>query len=484
MEPTNELWEMRNFYNAVTNISSKWHLELRRKFSLHPAVERMLKYKPADPAKLVLEWPHISETDTMRLAYTRSPADGENNRQLVTSIGKYLSRHWPSVSDHLRRDAQALYTPDTMYFVHTLPEIIMGVELGPHSCMCSASGGLEFTSKHHNQMLAWIADNVQPEPPWNSHPYNAYAPDLGWHMALRKDNTGKIMARAMCNKKMFVRTYRRGNDMDAYSHTDEVLAAWLQEQGYTHKNSWPDGTKLRCEDLQCPYIDGDTQKISHLEGDIYAVDTHGDHDATNTNGYAESRNSNDDDDGEDYRECEECGDNNPVSDVYYVGRAEDKCVCENCRDNNFIGVRGARSRGRGWFEYYIRNDDACSVANRDYYIDPCWLPEGIVAVQSDNAPFAEVDDTICIDGDCWLVNSDNIVALHVPNPDNEDDYAHENNTWTCATTGYIYHDNTQAVVIDGNTYHPDDVPKTTITPKPRTKVVRDAMTFPLNEATQ
>lgn len=64
--------------------SRDWHLKLQEKFKLHPVVKTLLKqHRPADWQQLLLEWPHISETDQSRLAYTRDEKHGEADRQTI-----------------------------------------------------------------------------------------------------------------------------------------------------------------------------------------------------------------------------------------------------------------------------------------------------------------------------------------------------------------------------------------------------------------
>ena len=88
-----------------------WHRDLQERFSLHPAVVKALNsgLVPDDWKLLTLEWPHVSETDESRLAYTRDERGGLENRQVITAVGKYLRRHFPSASDHAIRDLVALY---------------------------------------------------------------------------------------------------------------------------------------------------------------------------------------------------------------------------------------------------------------------------------------------------------------------------------------------------------------------------------------
>ena len=85
--------------------SRDWHFKLSSKFELHPVVKTLLKqHRPADWQQLLLEWPHVSETDQSRLAYTRDEKHGEADRQTITTIGKYVKRHWPHLKDNFLDD--------------------------------------------------------------------------------------------------------------------------------------------------------------------------------------------------------------------------------------------------------------------------------------------------------------------------------------------------------------------------------------------
>jgi hypothetical protein len=78
-----------------------WFHREKRSAPMHPAIrEAVYQAPPADWHLLVLEWPHGSDSDPSRIAYTRSDAHGEADRQTVTSVGKYLARHFPTMPDH------------------------------------------------------------------------------------------------------------------------------------------------------------------------------------------------------------------------------------------------------------------------------------------------------------------------------------------------------------------------------------------------
>ena len=156
-----------------------WYLELTDKFDMHPAI--MDAYGLAMPhnwQQLLLEWPHISETDNTRLAYTRDERAGEADRQTVTTIGKYLTRHFSRMDDHKVRDLAALYgSTAECKFVHTMAEMLFHLKRGPSSCM---TGDREYRCEDETLR----------------HPYEVYDPSLGWHMAVRIEH-GRTVGRAL-----------------------------------------------------------------------------------------------------------------------------------------------------------------------------------------------------------------------------------------------------------------------------------------------
>jgi hypothetical protein len=453
----------------------RWHYVMQQTFRLHPVVEAMLKHRPINPEKLALEWPYISEKDPMRLAYTRNPADGLADRQLVTSIGKYISRHWSHVPDHLRRDAASLYTPDTMYFAHTIKEMITGMELGPRSCMHSDYGSIPFDKEENIKLHAWLADPMKPEPNWDRHPYSCYLPKFGWHMAFRKDGmSGKVNGRVICltveenGQKIFVRTYARGRSDDASSETDTALAAWLTAQGYTRQNSWPVGQKISCpslddDGLQAPYLDGGRREIDQVEADIFEiVNENGEWRCDNTNGTADrlTQDEDDDEDSDSYQYCDCCDERYHVDEAHTVGRYQSATVCSYCNEHEYSLVRGScRSDWHdsgNYVRYRVPNEEAGGVVGHSYEVDINELPDDVIELF--DGRWAELDDTVCIDDSYYMAQDPDVVCLNEDNPDNGDGYALKTDTWTCAETGNVYHDNTDSVWVGGMQYHPDDAP--------------------------
>ena len=432
-----ELQYLSGTWSAVadSNTYQSWHAVLQSKFTVHPSVKVMLeRYAPLCYKQLALEFPHVSEKDAQRLAYTRTIADGANDRQLVTSVGKYLARHFPHIEDHNRRDVQAMYTPDTLQIFDTTPDIIRGVEDGPRSCMASVYGSIPFKERDAMQMRAWFADKTQPEPDWTKHPYSGYRPEYGWSIALRITAAGKIDGRALIYKhedqQIFLRTYRRHpTQNDGWSETDFSLQEWLKYQGYKMVSGWPEGAKIHTPSgpgsmIFAPYIDGDLQTVAY-DGDKTSVfaDSGWTHQCTFTSGYPCERDStdNEDSDNDENEYCDHCDAHFHSDDMCYAGRGEDIYLCCDCRNNDYTSVEGTRTNGRGTYEYYIQNDDAQEVRNTrgNRYIDPDYCPDDVV--QLEDGDYAELDDTVCINDGYYLEGDYNVVYLQ-DNDDLDDSY--------------------------------------------------------------
>jgi len=465
--PEPEEWVADPFYDHLAALRGAksmddvpyyyWHQELQVQYPLHPCVTKALSYRPLDFAKLALEWPHVSTTDPTRLAYTRSISDGENSRKLVTSIGKYLARHWPHLPDHVRRDIQALFTPDTMGFVYTLPEIIAGIEFGPRSCMASIAGYISdrFNSVSQAELDLWRQDPTKPEPDWTRHPYSSYHPKFGWHMALRTSPMGSIDGRALClihnEAKIFVRTYRRHTtDPAGWSETDFSLQGWLINQGYKHANSWPTGAKLQIveqssDEIWAPYIDGNRRRIVPIDAGVYKLDDDGYYCCECTNGVV-SRDDPDDDDEDDdnYTDCDSCGGRYHRDGLTSVGRHGDGGqICSGCLEDNYFEVRGdSNSHSNGYRYYYLDADNSSSVERQNYFVDTDYLPPGVICLEEGG--YAEVDDCVEIDGDYYLNDDQRIVHYVSPCSTSGDTYGlkscsfrdHANGDWWACKADY------------------------------------------------
>ena len=412
-----------------------WFVRERSRSVLHRAVMEMILdhcYRPHDWHQLLLEWPHKSDTDPNRLAYTRDERAGEADRQVVTTIGKYLTRHFPDAPDNLIRDivAQHTYGGD-MRITTNLDEMVNAVIEGPVSCMSKT--GLRLTCDDGEKR----------------HPYAVYAPQHGWGMAIRKDGND-IMGRCLvwrgdhdddADYKCFVRSYKREKGTYSHSGSDEAIESWLKGQGYQRLASWPDGLQLQRYDLRSggylmPYIDGGTQ---HVDEDSFCIDSNGYLDASNTDGVARDGNC----------ECENCGARfNDDDEGGWVGTNEDVHVCQDCLDNDYTYAYSRRGS-----EYYIPNDRVIYVSGS--YYDTNYLSDNNI-VQLADGEYCDMDNAVWIESvdEYYHCNDRNICYA-----EDTERYELREDCWQCYATDKWYTDDTDSVEIEGNTYHPDDAPE-------------------------
>ena len=300
---------------------------------LHPAIEYVIRhhrYRPRDWHQLLLEWPHRSVTDYNRLAYTRDERAGIDDRQTVTSLGKYLMRHF-DMPDHEIRDTVALHTSaGQIRFINDMDGILNALKRGPTSCM---TADIE---------IRCLDGELR-------HPYEVYDPALGWSLAVR-DNNGSIDGRALVYKHhrhgtlSFVRSYKRCPN-GGYSYADEVLEAWLKDQGVQKLDSWSEvSARMMYYEVRgtflMPYLDGCDHKaiLGHVDGVMRVIaDDDGEYNCDQTCGTAEEANN---------AECEDCGDHHNEDDGYWVGPYEDRRVGPCCIDNYRYGY------GRNGSRYY------------------------------------------------------------------------------------------------------------------------------------
>lgn len=367
----------------VLQRSREWHAREQLRYRLHPVVIAMLKYgSPHDWHALVLEWPHISQEDPKQLAYTRDDASGQRDRQVRTTIGKYVKRHWPNVQDNSIRDEVLAYTNCLEWRMEFLPDdveaYVHAVQTGPQSCM------------------KWD----EPDD-YEYHPYRAYAPEQGWRMAVRYNLYGQICGRVLVfePEKIYVRSFRACDDnptSTGYSEADEKLNVWLNGQGYTKRSAWPEGTPLARIDYSrndcgvlVPYIDGGRQHISIYSDRLEIVDD-GEWEATNTDGDAEEIVSN--------NTCYHCEERvRPERDEgEYVERYA-RYVCSHHLNRRYTWVSHC--------EEYVLNSELEEAVNGDP-IDPENPPSDMACLTRGvyEGKWADYDDTIVdMDGDTWHI---------------------------------------------------------------------------------
>ena len=404
-----------------TTPARDWHAREQMKYPMHPAVLKALEsdHRPTDWHLLVLEWPHVAATDTTRLAYTRDERAGEADRQTVTTVGKYLTRHFPSMPDHEIRNLVALYAAgESCKFVHTMAEMLHHLHRGPHSCMVSVH-------------------EIRCHDGEKRHPYQAYDPKFGWHMAVRIENDATV-GRALCvdngvHEKYFVRTYAKTG---GYSYADEKLHAWLLEQGYRHRNSYMDGTKMAyyptSDEFLAPYIDGNQQHVE-IYNDELRIDSNGEYECGNTGGAPSGGNR---------VECEDCGNRFEDGDGYWVGEYEDSHVCESCQNDDYTYAYSRRGD-----RHYIRNDDTVCINYEYYHVE--YLSDNNI-VELANGEYEDLDNCVEIDGE-WYHTDDPDVCY----AEDVEEYRLKDDCWQCEDSGNWYNDDSKQVMVDCKFYHAD-----------------------------
>jgi len=410
----------------------EWHRREQYSANLHPAVRKAMRMsRPNDWQELLLQWPHGADKDPTRLAYTQNERKGESNLQTITSLGKYLRMHFANLPDHAIRDLVAAHGATGCKFVYTTDDMIGHLHRGPKSCM--------------------VWDNYKDEDAdYDSHPYSCYDPKYGWHMAVRIE-AGQTVGRALCIDgkcgKYWVRSYKA---TEGYSPSDEMLEAWLVEQGYDKQSAYNNGEKLRYlaasgDDFLAPYIDGDTKGVVvHREEGYLRITEHDPEFECNSTGGSASP-------VEGQQECEDCGDSVSDGDGYWVGYHEDRHVCENCLHDNY-----ERGEGRNGNTYYFDNEYSVEDGDGNYYHRSHLADNNMVYLHDEEDMVIPIDDAVCVDG-VWYEWDDDRVCT--PEDTNHESKL-KDDCWQCAATDNWYFD-TECVEVGGDKYHPDDVPETT-----------------------
>ena len=415
-----------------------WLIREMDKYPLHSVIEAAIKMsRPHDWQLMFFEWPHVSEGDRTRIAYTQSINKGQRDLQTVTSVGKYLRRHFPALSDHDIRDLVARHgSADTYKFVHTTAEMIYHLHRGPGSCMV---WGENRAVRCH--------DGV------DRHPYEAYDPKYGWHMAVRicGDDT---VGRALCmtkpdGHKYFVRTYARpATGTNGYSQADNGMENWLIEQGYSKHSSWDDGEKLAChpagDHFLAPYLDGGDKHVAIVGDNMYLViDSDGDYICDQTGGQPTCED-------EDRFECEDCGDLTNDDDGYWVGYNDDTHVCAGCYENDYVYGYGRNGR-----QYSFPSNDAVYVDSQQEYYHENWLDANNI-IELANGEYEHIDDAVEVGGEWYHIDDENICRT----TDTDEYLLKDDGCWQCAESGDWYTDSVDYVEIDNTIYHPDNAPAT------------------------
>ena len=434
-------WHDSDDEDVMEAISAKrelryWVIREMDSYPMHPVIEASIKLvRPIDWQQLFLEWPHISQGDRTRIAYTQNEIKGQKNIQTVTSVGKYLNRHF-DLPDHTIRDLVSRHgSADTYKFVHTTAEMIYHLHRGPGSCM------------------VWREDRgIRCDDGVTRHPYETYDPKYGWHMAVRISGDETI-GRALCmtnsdGTKYFVRSYARPANNGGYSETDNGMENWLHEQGYVKENYWRDGEKLAyfgtCDNFLAPYLDGGEKRVSvncDEEEKWVMVDGEGEYICDQTGGVPT-------DDSGDYFECEDCGDRTAEDDGYWVGRSEDTRVCESCLEHNYTYAYGRRGN-----QYYVHNDNVVYVDSQSESYDADYLDDNEI-IELNNGDYVPLDEAVEVNGDWFHIEDERICRT-----EDTDEFLMQEDCWQCTESGNWYTNSVDYVEANGDKYHPDNAPE-------------------------
>ena len=416
-----------------------WHLreQASSKFIMHPATSMAIELcPPNDWHQLLLEWPHIADMDDGKIAYTRDERNGEANRQVVTSVGKYLTRHFSMLPENKIRDIAAMFGGHSFEVVDTMEGMLAALKDGPGSCM------------------VWRDDAMG-----SGHPYNCYAPELGWRLAIRK-RQGQIMGRALMydserTGKIFVRSYQRNDG--GYSGSDEGLETWMTSKlDYTKQHSWR-GAELKHiphrSSFLAPYLDGEYKNVE-ICGKVLVVCEDGDWICENTGGYPAETNGYD-------AQCACCNDEGHEEDMPTVEDG-DSSVCESCLHDSYVYATGRRGN-----EYYIHRDNSIYVESQDAWYDENYADNNGIIMLS-NGDWETRDNAVYLDARDEWVHCNDEDAVYCENSSEHEhiddcvlladgDYALENDAWMCEHSGdwYLCDEATSVTTACGKIIHPD-----------------------------
>ena len=315
-----EKFRRGNTYSTYSKYSINWDNPKYRVEDLQHMVRGMRGYSEDTPLpyavktaldkfglpggwhKLALEFPVDVGNGSIGFCATAAKLhaamlDGNGSQRTTTTAGRYIRRHWPEAKDHEIRDVTTLAESNGVTITYDMDEMIDAVQCGPTSCMqWDEADSSDIWYMTGSQYYDDDDDDRFENDTTTVHPYHAYAPELGWGMAVRKDNN-RIVARALIYKKdgvkCFVRSY--GKDSDGYSGSDVAIDAYLKHNGYKYLDAWPEGVAIKANkheggDWCVPFVDPGPNRIADygrcfkLDGDVFIRDNNGDYVFKKTDG--------------------------------------------------------------------------------------------------------------------------------------------------------------------------------------------------------
>lgn len=252
---------------------------------------------------------HVSEADPYLVSYTPSEKHGREDRQVRTTLGRYLTRYQEQLGlsdnqlNRISREWNALSQTPNIVITNDEAEIVHIYRYGPSSCMSSGK-----------------VDND---------PVRVYAgPDTAvaaWVVGSSVMKAEKILARSVVvpEDKAYVRAY--SDDAEIRRKFEQAL----EDMGYSHDMGALDGKRLKLiggrwgDSVVCPYVDG--MESGEVGGEylyVYCGDV-GDLNVQRTSGFAEPLGV----------ACDCCGNMYREDDLTVVDGGGQ--VCESCLHENY-----------------------------------------------------------------------------------------------------------------------------------------------------
>ena len=171
------------------NFTIPWYLLrefLRMQEGVYPVPTAVLTELLREKAVFAL---HVSKEDPTMVAYTPDRAYGEADRQVKTTLGRFLAKYYP----HLADETVAALTAEHLSELDTTFEVLTGQAL---------------VDVYRSNALATCMSKSDTPRPGDHHPAEVY--DMpGIAMAVLRDSEGRINARCLIleEKKLYIRCY-------------------------------------------------------------------------------------------------------------------------------------------------------------------------------------------------------------------------------------------------------------------------------------
>lgn len=321
---------------------------------------------------------HVSEADPHLVSYTPSEKHGREDRQVRTTLGRYLTRYQEQLGlsdtqlNRITREWSALSQTPNIVITNDEDEIVHIYRYGPSSCMSFGK-----------------VDND---------PVRVYAgPDTAvaaWVVGSSVMKAEKILARSVVvpEDKKYVRAY--SDDAEVRSKFEQAL----EDMGYSHDMEALDGKRLKLigsrwgDSVVCPYVDG--MESGEVNGEylyVYRGDG-GDLDVQCTSGFAESLGV----------ACDCCGDMYSEDDLMAVDGGDQ--VCGSCLREHYTYAY----TGYGEMEWVPNYDVYGYDSHGDAYTSRGARAYDLRFPEDDDETLRAEDDLIQTEDGKWYLDTDNL----------------------------------------------------------------------------